>query len=656
MRPIYYDITVAKGEGFGDRFPAIIYGPQRISWKTLRDRVNRLANGLTAFGLKKGSLCAFIFYNSPEFAETYLAIQALGAIPVPINYRYTPSELAYVVKNCEPECLIFSSEFLEIVNSARDEIKVKTYICKGTKVPEWAHDYEGVIRTSSNEDIMTDVSYDDTAVIIYTGGTTGMPKGVVLSYDNIRSNEEAIMAYLMNLLPSNENESSSLKRKVEKIVMDMFPAVERLLSIPSLENRCIRVVIKKEGGIQIPTFRVIKKNGEGRVLLGEGDKADLELIINVKENLLEVIKFEVFNSSLKGRLKLIPHLLSGKRIMEINGDTRLKLSLLMRMLFTIKMPEPNKALIVPPMFHVASLALFMNHLLYPFGTIIFPVSKSFDPTEVLNIIDVEKPTTTFMVPTMWKRIVSHPEIGKFNLDSIRIILSGAAVLDAETKKKIIKTFRNAILMDAMGQTEMAPVTTVKVDAEDTEVKHRSVGKPLPGVEVKIVDDTGNTLPPGEVGEICYRGPNVMKEYLKDPEKTRKVIDKDGWFHSGDLGYIGENGEIYIVERKSECINTGGEKVYPVEVEEVISTHPKVRQVVVVGIPDEIWGEKVGALIVLKEGEECTEEEIINWCDGKIAGYKKPKVVKFVSELPISPVGKVQRKKAKEIMENLLKGD
>ena len=187
----------------------------------------------------------------------------------------------------------------------------------------------------------------------------------------------------------------------------------------------------------------------------------------------------------------------------------------------------------------------------------------------------------------------------------------------------------------------------KADADEGEVKERCIGRPVPGVEVRIVDEQGMDVKRGEVGEIIYRGDVVMKGYFGDPEKTASKV-KDGWFYSGDLGYFGENGYIYAVERKETCIISGGEKIYPLEVEELIGKHPKVDEVCVIGVPDKTWGEAVRAVVKLKEGESATEEEIIGWCTGKISSYKKPKSVVFVESFPVSPVEKVLRAKITEM--------
>jgi len=166
------------------------------------------------------------------------------------------------------------------------------------------------------------------------------------------------------------------------------------------------------------------------------------------------------------------------------------------------------------------------------------------------------------------------------------------------------------------------------------------------VDTRIVDEEGRDVPPGQVGEIIYRSPTIMKGYYKDEQKTAQVI-RNGWFYSGDLGLLDENGEIRVVERKNECINTGGEKVFPLEVEQVIAEHPAVKHVCIIGVPDEKWGNNIRAVVQLKEGEKAYEKDIIAACENKLAGYKRPRSVVFVSEFPLSPVGKVLRNKVRE---------
>ncbi|MFX1449715.1 MAG: class I adenylate-forming enzyme family protein, partial [Promethearchaeota archaeon] len=308
----------------------------------------------------------------------------------------------------------------------------------------------------------------------------------------------------------------------------------------------------------------------------------------------------------------------------------------------------GKTIMVPPLFHLASYAVFLISWMFQGSIIVFLKSKKFNSEELLELVEREELRQIFLVPTMWKRVLDFLEKSKrkFNLDSVSIALTGAAVLRGKYKQKILKYFPNAVVVDAFGQTEMAPVATMRIDGDPDTIQDRCVGTILEGHQIKVVDEHNNPLPEGEIGELCYKGGSVMKGYYKDEKKTAETIDKDGFLHSGDLGYI-KNGEVYVVERKKECINTGAEKVFPGEVEEILLEHPKIDQVAVIGVPDEEWGETVRAVVVLKEGETMTKEEVISTVEGKIAGYKKPRSVVFTNKFPISPVGKILRQKIRE---------
>jgi acyl-CoA synthetase (AMP-forming)/AMP-acid ligase II len=276
---------------------------------------------------------------------------------------------------------------------------------------------------------------------------------------------------------------------------------------------------------------------------------------------------------------------------------------------------------------------------------VLPDSVQFDPGLVLSLVEKERVFNMANVPTGWKKLVSHPGAEGYDLSSLRLATTGGGLCPVPLKKRILELFPNAMILDAFGQTEMTPVTSFRIDADPSEIEERSVGKSI--VEVRVVGEKGEELPRGEVGEILYRSSTVMKGYYKDQEKTEEVM-KDGWFRSGDMGYLDESGEIRVVDRKKECINTGGEKVFPMEVEEIIGRHPKVEDVCVIGVPDEEWGTSVRAVVQPKAGEALTGQEIREFCRGQLAGYKIPRTVVVVEELPRSPVGKMLREKVREL--------
>ena len=260
------------------------------------------------------------------------------------------------------------------------------------------------------------------------------------------------------------------------------------------------------------------------------------------------------------------------------------------------------------------------------------------------MIEWEGVTNLSNVPTGWKRLVSYEGFDKYDVSSVRIATTGGGSCSAHLKKQILKKFPTAIILDAFGQTEMTPVTSFRLDASADALSDRSVGKSI--VETKIVDNDGNEVKAGEIGEILYRSETVMKGYYKDDEKTEEAF-QDGWFRSGDLGYLDKNGEIRTVERKKECINTGGEKVFPLEVEEILQTHESVDYACVIGVPDEDWGSTIRAVIQPKSGQQIEAKEIKAFCRGKLAAYKIPRSVVVTEKLPFSPAGKLLRQKVRE---------
>jgi acyl-CoA synthetase (AMP-forming)/AMP-acid ligase II len=211
----------------------------------------------------------------------------------------------------------------------------------------------------------------------------------------------------------------------------------------------------------------------------------------------------------------------------------------------------------------------------------------------------------------------------------------------ETKKKLLKHFPNAALGETYGMTETA-ATITNLHPKYVLTKMASVGKPFVNMEIRLVDDKGNDVPVGEVGEILARGPNIMVGYYKDPEATAETL-RGGWLHTGDLGRVDEEGFLYIVDRKKDMIITGGENVYPREIEEVLYGHPKILEAAVIGLPDPDWGERIHAVVALKEGESLSEQEVIEYCKSSMASFKKPKSVEFVDRLPRSPAGKVLKR-------------
>lgn len=298
--------------------------------------------------------------------------------------------------------------------------------------------------------------------------------------------------------------------------------------------------------------------------------------------------------------------------------------------------EGETSLVIGPLYHTAALN---NHFLTRValaGTSV--LVRHFDPEKVMEVIEKEKVTVISGAPSAYHLMLSLPE-GRYDTRSITKCTTGASILPNETKERLAKLFPNLSgIYDVYGCTEATPSIAI-LKAKDSLKKKECVGPAVPFLEVRIVDDQDRDLPVGEVGELICRGPNVMKGYYKDEEATREAL-RGGWLHTGDLARKDEEGFIYIVDRQKDMIVSGGENIYPREIEEILYSHPKIEDAAIIGVPDPLWGESVRAVIVLKRGETMTEEEVIEYCKGHLASYKKPKSVWFVESLPRNPSGKV----------------
>ncbi|MHA1650655.1 MAG: class I adenylate-forming enzyme family protein, partial [Candidatus Helarchaeota archaeon] len=536
---------------------AIIYGDEKITWYELNERINRIGNGLRNLGIKKDDKVAILFHNTPAFVESNVAIQGIGAIPVPVNYRYIANELEYLLNNCDAVCLIFEEEALPVVEEARKNTPhVKYFICQGKEKHNGYLDYNELVEKSYNIELRVrpNLSEDDLALICYTGGTTGRSKGVMLSYHSIQYNQEAVFNFLMKLLPPAKDveldifAKNEFERKIELAAGLFGGSIFDFMSDPILRDKVFVYEAPLKKGPGLPPVTMATKEGKLKFFTGKPKRWDAKLYGHIGDHIRDFVNLLPYKYTIKGRLELLPKLvwrflLGG---IKISGSLEIRIAIIRALMKTPKAKGKMTMLIIPPLFHLASYALFMVQWLYSGSPIVFPKSKSFDPGEVLKLIEREKVSFLFLVPTMWKRLLEHPDINKYDLSSLKIAVTGAALMRAKYKKQILRHFPNAMVLDAFGQTEMAPVTSIKLSAEEDKVKDRSVGKTLAGIEVRIVDEEGNDVPDGEIGEIWYRGPTIMKGYYKDPEKTKAAIDENGWFHSGDLAYRGPDGEIYTV--------------------------------------------------------------------------------------------------------------
>ncbi len=315
----------------------------------------------------------------------------------------------------------------------------------------------------------------------------------------------------------------------------------------------------------------------------------------------------------------------------------------------------ERNILTVPLYHVAGIQAMMAAI---YGGRTLVMERQFEAKEWMKLVEAEKVNRAMMVPTMLKQVMDNPDFGKHDLSSLQVITYGAAPMPLEVIKKALDLFPGVSFINAFGQTETASTITtlspedhiISGSEEEREKKLKrlsSIGRPMSDVEMKIVDEEGHELPSGEVGEILARGPRVMTGYWRDEEKTEKTIDKEGWVHTGDIGYTDEDGYFFLAGRATDMIIRGGENIAPEEVEAVLHSYPKIEEAAVIGVPDEEWGEQPRAVVVLKPGGKVTAEEIMEYCRERMSSFKRPRSVIFVDELPRNPMGKVLKRVLRE---------
>ncbi|MFH1243218.1 MAG: long-chain fatty acid--CoA ligase [Pseudomonadota bacterium] len=310
--------------------------------------------------------------------------------------------------------------------------------------------------------------------------------------------------------------------------------------------------------------------------------------------------------------------------------------------YTQTFREGDYCLQVFPLYHVAAIGNILTYV-YLGGSIY--LKRTFDPRDCMETIERERITRWAAAPTVFNMLLQLPNLEKYDSSSLTLLGSGAAIMPVETRRRLRDIFSKAWMFDNYGMTEAAGGITTLTPL-DSQRKEASVGTPLIAVEMRVVDENDSEVATGQVGEVVFRGNNLMKGYYKDPDATREAM-RNGWMHTGDLGRLDEEGFLYIVDRKKDMIITGAENVYPREVEEVLYAHSKIAEAAVIGIPDPKWGEAITAVVVLNSGAEASQEEIIDFCRGKIAGFKCPKSVKFLEELPKNAAGKILKRVLRE---------
>ncbi len=309
-------------------------------------------------------------------------------------------------------------------------------------------------------------------------------------------------------------------------------------------------------------------------------------------------------------------------------------------------------LLCAPLYHIAGTASIMTTMWTGRKLIIL---RQFDPQEWLTAVQREKITHAFVVPTMLKQLIEHKKFSTFDLSSLENLSYGGAPTPFPVIRQAIEMFPQTMgFVNAFGQTETTSTLTVlkpedhRLDGPPEEVERNlkrltSVGRPLPDVEVRVFNENNNELKANAIGEIVIRTPRIMKGYAGQETLDADLLNSGGWLHTRDMGYIDEDGYIYLVGRKDDLIIRGGENIAPAEVEAVLHAHPAVDEAAVIGMPDEEWGQKVVAFVVLRPNNSTSSEELSVFCRQRLASFKKPEIIRFVEELPKNPLGKVLRK-------------
>ncbi|MCX5752252.1 MAG: AMP-binding protein, partial [Candidatus Krumholzibacteria bacterium] len=310
--------------------------------------------------------------------------------------------------------------------------------------------------------------------------------------------------------------------------------------------------------------------------------------------------------------------------------------------------DKDRLCIPVPLYHCFGMVLSSLVCVTHGATMVFP-SEYYDALLVLEAVEKERCTALHGVPTMFIAELEHPDFKKFDLSSLRTGVMAGAPCPIELMKRVNDLMHLSEITIGYGETEASPIVTQTLARDTLERRTETVGPAIPHTELKVVDPaTGKTVPVGEQGEICARGYQIMRGYYNNEKATKEAVDEAGWLHTGDIGLMREDGAFKITGRIKDMIIRGGENIYPREIEEFLYTNPKIRDAQVIGVPDRKMGEEICVWIQLREGESSTEDEIKEWCKGRIAHYKIPRYVKFVTEFPMTVTGKIQKFKMREI--------
>lgn len=520
---------------FGE-YDFVYYNGQWHTNVEMNRQANRLGNALKRLGVAKGDRVGVQMVNCPELIQAFFATFKIGAIMVPINPSLRVNELAYIYQDAGLAALVSIPDYMETIRQARrDAPNLKSVILSGSPVPADALSFDALLESESAELIPVDTDNDDTAVMIYTAGTTGNPKGVMLTHFNWYSH---VTGYY------------------EQVLLDTWGTTVR-------------------GTVQEKDIR-------------QGNKPD--------------------------------------KAVDIYGVRRDRVSL-----------------ITLPLFH--GYGVFALNLEFLTGGKLVVISR-WNPEEAMECIERYGVTDFRGVPTMYIQLLNHPAAPKYDLSSLQTCICGSAPMPLEVARKWKEKY-GVDIWEGYGLSEATTVNCGNI-AGRRPPKYGSIGKCYQKTNsMKIFDDDDCEVPVGETGEIVIRGTGVMKGYWNKPDETAQAL-RNGWLHTGDVGYTDEDGYLYITDRKKDLIIRGGENIYPKEIENILYTHPQVLEAGVIGVPDPVYGEAVKAFIALKTPGAVSEEDLMAFCREKLPTYKRPKAIQFLDALPKSAVGKILRRELRKL--------
>ena len=567
-------------------------GKQARNSAAARERPIRVGRGLSyAYaGSAQPLIGETIGHMFERIARTYPDNEAIVYLPTGVRYTYR--------------------EFHEICRAAAKSF-IAMGVRKGDRVAVWA--------TNHPEWVIAQFSTALIGAILVT--VNPAYKTHELEYGLKNSETQALI-----LVPRFK--SSAYAEMINQIVPELKvsePGAIQSRALPLLKTVIVIGAERFPGMFTWDEFMKKGRNVTDEELAERGDDCDFDDIINVQ--------YTSGTTGLPKGASLTHHNILNNAHFVAEG-----------MHFTDK----DRLCIPVPLYHCFGMVLSSLLCVTHGATMVFP-AEYFDPLLVLEGVAKERCTALHGVPTMFIAELEHPDFKKFDLTSLRTGVMAGAPCPIELMKRVNDVMHLSEITIGYGETEASPIVTQTLARDTLERRTETVGPAIPHTELKVVDPaTGKTVPIGEQGEICARGYQIMRGYYNNEKATKEAIDEAGWLHTGDIGLMREDGAFKITGRIKDMIIRGGENIYPREIEEFLYTNSKIRDAQVIGVPDRKMGEEICVWIQLREGESATEEEIKEWCTGRIAHYKIPRYVKFVTEFPMTVTGKIQKFKMREI--------